>query len=73
MIRDAMFGNRRHNGDLVRLSEEEIASNILANRLVRLVQSGLLSHADDPVHKQKASLRKYKPEVTKTAKEHYSE
>jgi DNA-binding HxlR family transcriptional regulator len=44
-----MFGNRRHYGDLVRLSEEGIASNILANRLVRLVQSGL-----DPTHKQKA-------------------
>ena len=49
VIRDIMFGNRRHYGDLVRLSEEGIASNILANRLVRLVQSGL-----DPTHKQKA-------------------
>jgi DNA-binding HxlR family transcriptional regulator len=54
VIRDIMFGNRRHYGDLVRLSEEGIASNILANRLVRLVQSGLLSRADDPTHKQKA-------------------
>jgi DNA-binding HxlR family transcriptional regulator len=54
VIRDIMFGNRRHYGDLVRLSEEGIASNILANRLVRLVQSGLLSRADDPAHKQKA-------------------
>ena len=50
---DIMFGNRRHYGDLVRLSEEGIASNILANRLVRLVQSGLLSRANDPTHKQK--------------------
>ncbi len=54
VIRDIMFGNRRHYGDLVRLSEEGIASNILANRLARLVQSGLLSRADDPTHKQKA-------------------
>jgi DNA-binding HxlR family transcriptional regulator len=54
VIRDIMFGNRRHYGDIVRLSEEGIASNILANRLVRLVQSGLLSRADDPTHKQKA-------------------
>src|ERR1700760_3985893 len=54
VIRDIMFGNRRHYGDLVGLSEEGIASNILANRLVRLVQSGLLTRSDDPTHKQKA-------------------
>ena len=54
VIRDIMFGNRRHYGDLVRLSEEGIASNILASRLVHLIQSGLLSRADDPTHKQKA-------------------
>ncbi len=54
VIRDIMFGNRRHYGDLLRLSEEGIASNILANRLARLVQSGLLLRADDPTHRQKA-------------------
>src|SRR6202453_1941465 len=54
VIRDIMFGKRRHFGDLLRFSEEGIASNILANRLARLVQSGLLSRADDPTHKQKA-------------------
>ena len=54
VIRDIMFGNRRHYGDLLRLSEEGIASNILANRLARLVQSGLLSRTGDPTHKQKA-------------------
>jgi DNA-binding HxlR family transcriptional regulator len=54
VIRDIMFGNRRHYGDLLRLSEEGIASNILAGRLRRLVQSGLLLRADDPTHKQKA-------------------
>src|SRR5208283_4907002 len=54
VIRDIMFGNRRHYGDLLRLSEEGIASNILANRLARLVQSGLLLRTDDPTHKQKA-------------------
>ena len=53
VIRDIMFGNRRHYGDLLRLSEEGIASNILAERLSRLVDSGLLSRADDPTHKQK--------------------
>ena len=54
VIRDVMFGNRRHYGDLLRLSEEGIASNILANRLARLVESGLLSRVRDPTHKQKA-------------------
>jgi DNA-binding HxlR family transcriptional regulator len=43
VIRDIIFENRRHYGDLLRLSDEGIASNILANRLARLVQSGLLS------------------------------
>src|SRR5271168_3892301 len=54
VIRDVMFGNRRHFGDLLRLSEEGIASNILANRLARLVDAGLLSRTGDPTHKQKA-------------------
>jgi DNA-binding HxlR family transcriptional regulator len=54
VIRDVMFGNRRHFGDLLRLSEEGIASNILADRLSRLVQVGLLSRGGDPTHKQKA-------------------
>jgi DNA-binding HxlR family transcriptional regulator len=54
VIRDVMFGNRRHYGDLVRLSEEGIASNILANRLKHLVRAGLLSRRGDPTHKQKA-------------------
>jgi len=54
VIRDIMFGNRRHYGELLRLSDEGIASNILASRLARLVQSGLLSRTDNPNHKQKA-------------------
>src|ERR1700685_2166101 len=53
VIRDGMFGNRRHFGDLVRFSEEGIASNILASRLARLVDAGLLSRTGDPTHKQK--------------------
>src|ERR1700679_412431 len=53
VIRDIMFGDRRHYGDLLRFSEEGIASNILANRLSRLMDSGLLSRADDSTHKQK--------------------
>jgi DNA-binding HxlR family transcriptional regulator len=54
VIRDVMFGNRRHFRVLLGESEEGIASNILADRLKRLVASGLLSKAEDPTHKQKA-------------------
>jgi DNA-binding HxlR family transcriptional regulator len=54
VIRDIMFGDRRHYGELLRHSEEGIASNILANRLKQLVSAGLLSRTADPTHTQKA-------------------
>ncbi len=54
VIRDIMFGDRRHFRVLLNESEEGIASNILADRLKRLVERGLLSKEDDPTHKQKA-------------------
>jgi len=53
VIRDVMFGNRRHFRELLTRSEEGIASNILADRLKRLTAAGLLSRADDPTHEQK--------------------
>lgn len=43
VLRDIMFGNRRHFREIVAGSEEGIATNILANRLRRLVEAGLLS------------------------------
>jgi DNA-binding HxlR family transcriptional regulator len=54
VIRDIMFGGRRHFRELITQSEEGIASNVLADRLKRLVENGLLSKRDDPAHKQKA-------------------
>jgi DNA-binding HxlR family transcriptional regulator len=54
VIRDVMFGNRRHFRELIALSEEGIASNVLADRLKRLVEAGLLTRGDHPDHKQKA-------------------
>jgi DNA-binding HxlR family transcriptional regulator len=54
VIRDIMFGGHRHYTDLLQLSTERIASNILANRLRCLVRAGLLSRRSDPAHKQKA-------------------
>jgi DNA-binding HxlR family transcriptional regulator len=53
VIRDMMFGNRRHFRDLLTHSMEGIASNILAARLKRLADLGFITSAEDPSHKQK--------------------
>ncbi len=53
IIRDMMFGNRRYFGELLSQSIEGIASNILAARLKRLTEMGLITRKDDPAHKQK--------------------
>jgi DNA-binding HxlR family transcriptional regulator len=63
VIRDVMFGNRRHFRELLGQSEEGIASNILADRLKRLVEAGLLSKRDDPSHKQKAIYSLTEPSI----------
>jgi DNA-binding HxlR family transcriptional regulator len=54
IIRDMMFGNRRHFRELLTKSEEGIASNILSDRLKTLVDQGVISKAEDPTHRQKA-------------------
>lgn len=54
VIRDIMFGNRRHFRELLSQSEEGIASNILSARLKNLLELGMVTKADDPTHKQKA-------------------
>lgn len=48
-----MFGNRRHFRELLANSEEGVASNILADRLKRLVEAGILTRTGDPTHRQK--------------------
>jgi DNA-binding HxlR family transcriptional regulator len=53
VLRDLMFGGKRHFRELLQ-SDEGISSNILADRLARLLGHGLLTKADDPTHKQKA-------------------
>jgi DNA-binding HxlR family transcriptional regulator len=63
VIRDLMFGSRGHYRELLTQSEEGIASNILADRLKRLVDAGLLSRRDDPTHKQKAIYRLTEPAI----------
>ncbi|WP_448950216.1 winged helix-turn-helix transcriptional regulator [Labrys neptuniae] len=63
VIRDIMFGNKRHYRELLTNSVEKIASNILADRLKRLVETGLLSRRDDPSHKQKAIYSLTEPSI----------
>ena len=54
ILRDIMFGGRRTYGALLSESEEGISSNILADRLRKLVDAEMLTKRDDPSHKQKA-------------------
>jgi DNA-binding HxlR family transcriptional regulator len=54
VIRDIIFMNRRHFRELLTKSVEGIASNILADRLRRLVEQGIIVKSRDPSHKQKA-------------------
>ena len=53
VLRDVMFGDRHYFRELLAGSEEGIASNILADRLRRLVANGLLSRSADKTHRQK--------------------
>jgi DNA-binding HxlR family transcriptional regulator len=53
VLRDMVFGGKRHFRELMR-SEEGIASNILSDRLKRLLREGMITRADDPTHRQKA-------------------
>src|SRR6266849_1705170 len=53
IIRDMMFGNRRHFRELLTKSEEGISSNILADRLKTLHEQGILPWSDDHSHRQK--------------------
>ncbi|MBY5539111.1 helix-turn-helix transcriptional regulator [Rhizobium leguminosarum] len=63
IIRDIMFGNRRHFRGLLTHSEEGIASNILAARLKRLLSLGFISKRDDPSHSQKAIYSLAEPAI----------
>jgi DNA-binding HxlR family transcriptional regulator len=57
IIRDIMFGNRRHYRELLTRSDEGISSNILADRLKTLLQQGIITRQEDPDHKQKGIYR----------------
>ncbi|MDS2171291.1 helix-turn-helix domain-containing protein [Nesterenkonia sp. CL21] len=53
IIRDIIFGDRRHYRRLLEESEEGIASNILGDRLKRLLAAGVLTREPDPSHRQR--------------------
>ena len=54
VLRDMIFGGRRHFRVLLTSSQEGISSNILADRLKTLVDDAMITRSDDPTHKQKA-------------------
>lgn len=54
VLRDVVFGNRRHFRELLQGSDEGIASNILSSRLKRLVAAGLLTR-DEATRGQRAT------------------
>lgn len=53
VIRDIMFAGKRHFREFL-ASDEAISTNILADRLAKLVEAGVLTRAGDPEHKLKA-------------------
>jgi DNA-binding HxlR family transcriptional regulator len=57
VLRDVMFGGHRHFRALLTHSMEGIASNILAARLAKLVDAGLLVRHDVPGHRQRIEYR----------------
>ena len=52
IIRDLMFKGKKHYGEFLN-AEEKIATNILADRLVLLEQSGIINKKQDANHKSK--------------------
>ena len=63
MLRDMIFGGRRHFRELLIGSQEGIASNILAGRLKALVEQGMLTAGSDPAHKQKVLYSLTEPAI----------
>lgn len=56
IVRDLMFKGKHYYGEFL-TSEENIATNILADRLALLEMNGIVSKSSDPSHKQKINYR----------------
>ena len=52
IVRDLMFQGKRYYGDFLE-GEEKISTNILANRLQVLENSGIITRAADPANRRK--------------------
>lgn len=63
VLRDITFGGHRRFRELLRHSVEGIASNVLADRLKRMSNTGLLSRHADPSHRQKVDYRLTEPAI----------
>jgi DNA-binding HxlR family transcriptional regulator len=57
VLRDMIFGEGRHFSALHRDSLEGIATNVLADRLDKLVDRNLLTRHQDPSHRQRTNYR----------------
>ncbi|QYJ04265.1 helix-turn-helix transcriptional regulator [Nocardioides panacisoli] len=55
ILRDIVFADRRHFRELLRESQEGLTSSVLADRVERLVDAGVLVREDDPSHRQKST------------------
>ncbi|MGP3971508.1 winged helix-turn-helix transcriptional regulator [Streptomyces sp. 6N223] len=62
VLRDMIFGDRRHFRQLQAGSEEGIASNILADRLAKLVEAGMLTR-DAPGRGRRATYSLTEPAI----------
>ena len=56
VLRDIVFGGKRHFTDLLRRSEEGITPATLTARLDRMEQGGLITRAPDPAHRQRTII-----------------
>lgn len=63
ILRDIMFSGQTHFRRLLAGSLEGIATNILAARLAKLVDAGLLTRNNDPDHRQKIEYRLTEPAI----------
>jgi DNA-binding HxlR family transcriptional regulator len=63
VLRDMIFGDGRHFSALHRDSLEGIATNVLADRLDKLVDRGLLTRHQDPSHRQRTNYRLTEPAI----------
>lgn len=63
VLRDITFGGHRRFRELMRHSVEGIASNVLADRLKKMTDQGLLSRHGDPRHKQMVDYRLTEPAI----------